>query len=714
MTAGQDFWLATVSTVSDRDTMKWCLQPAVDAIEKTRQEIGQLSLSTRQEVVRKHLQRLSIHGDHGPCSAVAKLGDTLEVRRTTSPRRTDHMLGRCDHDESFRIVLRCIEGKLGELGDYDDTGTLASRAFQLDWPTPLLQFTLGEDTVALGMQPGRKCELALVSEVPKTHQRDGALDAVALGHSRARHENAAGEIDGHLIIRLSESGGSTALCSSSCAIGLQSEPSADDETADGPRKSRRGNEDDLLTADSPSADSAVSSMPTAMELVATSSVASDEAAASAAGSPLPQDMQLEAAATSAAANSPSASAGGSSSSQKMELDAATSAAADSPSASAADSSLPQETAVEAATSTDVGSSIDGLQRACSEARTAWVAAVAAVSDAQLDYDAHANEVRKRAGELERRQRTAANQRDGSSENARKLNAECSVLGKSLESASSEKEQARSRLETQQGEEQQRNGAVDAAVDALNVADACRRSEPEKWTQMHKRGGTKFRKGEHPLKLPSAKMVAEQTAFQSIFNGGFHENGDPIRCPDGVGGRWHGRKAAGGEDDAAWVSPLDAEVQPWLGESGLNWLATTTGEQTKALADMHALKAGVDSRGQNAKTPEQTPQHADSCWPNSHVAKRAPWGDAHLVMIMALQDGTTLPTYPFDKDGVREIVDLDEGDIYIFRGDLIHVGAEYDTLNIRIHCYINSPSAPEPRDPDATYYVREDSWPIGRQ
>ena len=46
MTAGQDIWMATVSTVSDRDIMKWCLQPDVDAIEKTRQEVGQLLLQS--------------------------------------------------------------------------------------------------------------------------------------------------------------------------------------------------------------------------------------------------------------------------------------------------------------------------------------------------------------------------------------------------------------------------------------------------------------------------------------------------------------------------------------------------------------------------------------------------------------------------------------------------------------------------------------------
>ena len=221
--------------------------------------------------------------------------------------------------------------------------------------------------------------------------------------------------------------------------------------------------------------------------------------------------------------------------------------------------------------------------------------------------------------------------------------------------------------------------------------------------MHARGGTVFRKGERPHRLPSAKTVGEQTNFRSIFNGGFDRNGVAIRTPDGVGDRWHGRGAAGGGEDAAWVAPYEADGAAWLGEGGLNWLATTSKPGTKVVTDAHALKAGVDRRGKNATTPEQTPLHADSCWPNSHAAARAPWGDAHLVMITAIQDGTRLPYYPFDRGGQREITELNAGDVFVFRGDLVHVGAEYDSLNIRIHSYVDSPCAPEPRDADTTYH-----------
>ena len=123
-----------------------------------------------------------------------------------------------------------------------------------------------------------------------------------------------------------------------------------------------------------------------------------------------------------------------------------------------------------------------------------------------------------------------------------------------------------------------------------------------------------------------EMLSE-TDFVGIFNRGFNKDGSVVACPDGVGGQWHGRKA--GDEDGAWVAPYDRGVADWLGEGGLNWLATTSRPGIKEVKDTHALKAGVDRRGKNATTPEQTPLHADSCWPNSHVAARAPWGDAHL-------------------------------------------------------------------------------------
>ena len=315
---------------------------------------------------------------------------------------------------------------------------------------------------------------------------------------------------------------------------------------------------------------------------------------------------------------------------------------------------------------------------------------------------------KQYTDLEKRQNTAAKQKKGL-ENARRLIEECAVTEIVIEAARQAAATARAALHSHWTP--RRNDALNAAVAALNKADTLRRGAPEKWREVNTRGATHFRKSEQLLELPSAKTVGKMTAFTRIFNVGFDKNGHVVECPNAVGGRWHGRAAKGGDEDAAWVAPFECSVTEWLGEGGLNWLATTSMTGAKDVVGTHALKAGVDSRGQNATTPEQRPLHADSCWPNSHVAAHAPWGDAHLVIITALQGGTRVPYYPFDKGGEREIVEMGAGDTVVFRGDLIHVGAEYRSLNIRLHCYIDSPCAPQARDNGATYHVLHDSWPI---
>ena len=70
-------------------------------------------------------------------------------------------------------------------------------------------------------------------------------------------------------------------------------------------------------------------------------------------------------------------------------------------------------------------------------------------------------------------------------------------------------------------------------------------------------------------------------------------------------------------------------------------------------------------------------------------------------IFAIQDGTTLDIWKntigvsnklkkLDKPIKRETVNLNKGDLFIFRGDLIHAGSEYKHENIRIHAYMDSP------------------------
>ncbi|KAG1689355.1 hypothetical protein DVH05_002277 [Phytophthora capsici] len=62
------------------------------------------------------------------------------------------------------------------------------------------------------------------------------------------------------------------------------------------------------------------------------------------------------------------------------------------------------------------------------------------------------------------------------------------------------------------------------------------------------------------------------------------------------------------------------------------------------------------------------------------------------VIVALMDNTRLHVYPrcfgghADK-GKRKKVNLKQGTVLFFRGDLAHAGAKYDGLNIRLHFYV---------------------------
>lgn len=51
---------------------------------------------------------------------------------------------------------------------------------------------------------------------------------------------------------------------------------------------------------------------------------------------------------------------------------------------------------------------------------------------------------------------------------------------------------------------------------------------------------------------------------------------------------------------------------------------------------------------------------------------------------------------------KTILSLDKGDMFIFRGDLVHAGASYDKENIRLHAYLDSFLCP--REPNRTYII----------
>lgn len=72
----------------------------------------------------------------------------------------------------------------------------------------------------------------------------------------------------------------------------------------------------------------------------------------------------------------------------------------------------------------------------------------------------------------------------------------------------------------------------------------------------------------------------------------------------------------------------------------------------------------------------------------------------LAALVAIQDNTTIEVWPsaikimstefgntFPIE--RQTLKLDEGDVFIFRGDLVHAGSSYSEENIRLHTYIDS-------------------------
>lgn len=95
-------------------------------------------------------------------------------------------------------------------------------------------------------------------------------------------------------------------------------------------------------------------------------------------------------------------------------------------------------------------------------------------------------------------------------------------------------------------------------------------------------------------------------------------------------------------------------------------------------------------------------------------------DRPLLCVFALENNTKLIVWPGShkllhgrgrsmKPIEPHTVLLDAGDAIIFRGDLVHAGAEYETENIRLHCYIDSKAVN--RHPNRTYIIRKHADPL---
>jgi hypothetical protein len=96
----------------------------------------------------------------------------------------------------------------------------------------------------------------------------------------------------------------------------------------------------------------------------------------------------------------------------------------------------------------------------------------------------------------------------------------------------------------------------------------------------------------------------------------------------------------------------------------------------------------------------------------------------LLAVFALQSGTKLEVWPESHRLVRRArltrhtpkvahrtVELDAGDVIVFRGDLIHAGSAYTAHNLRIHVYLDHPTVPRP--PNRTWVIQKHAEPLLR-
>jgi ectoine hydroxylase-related dioxygenase (phytanoyl-CoA dioxygenase family) len=84
----------------------------------------------------------------------------------------------------------------------------------------------------------------------------------------------------------------------------------------------------------------------------------------------------------------------------------------------------------------------------------------------------------------------------------------------------------------------------------------------------------------------------------------------------------------------------------------------------------------------------------------------------LLFLLSLEDNTFLNVWPASHHHIqkdlspspirRKTLVLKKGDAVLFRADLVHGGAAYNTSNMRLHAYLDHPSVP--RDPNRTWIV----------
>lgn len=104
---------------------------------------------------------------------------------------------------------------------------------------------------------------------------------------------------------------------------------------------------------------------------------------------------------------------------------------------------------------------------------------------------------------------------------------------------------------------------------------------------------------------------------------------------------------------------------------------------------HLIKSVVELRGTRV-SKWQLLVSKPGCAPQAPHADYDPQPNVHKAFgcLVAIQDATTLDVFLGVNHEVRTRVCLSQGDVLLFRGDLIHAGSAYPLRNARLHVYFD--------------------------
>ena len=188
---------------------------------------------------------------------------------------------------------------------------------------------------------------------------------------------------------------------------------------------------------------------------------------------------------------------------------------------------------------------------------------------------------------------------------------------------------------------------------------------------------------------NAIPLAEDTV-KSIKEAKYDENGLPIGPESGRD--TNRQQTCDRSGTSGWIKIVKDKQTEFLRTRG--HLKCSQGE--KEIKKMHGLKSlrtpGYDDK-RDALVPQQGDQkpHTDEelGFLNRYLAGKSD-EDVPLSTILAIEEGSCLRIRPKDKEGAWTIVNLDPGDLLIFRGDVCHNGLGYARENVRVHAYVYPP------------------------